>query len=408
MKGIHLAAAMATVLSFSRPALALTGTIAVTTTANSDTTSDGRCALVEAMKAANGTGTYHECSAIGSGALTITIPSTSQPISSSAALAPNKPLVISGAGLTATTINFTANTSSGCGVLAVNGANLDLRNLTLQQSSGLTLTGICGQTTTGTGPVITLAGVRVRSFQNSGVIMSAGDVQGTNVIIQNNHTFLSGGGIAILDGAQMETFTNLSLIGNFADGSGGGLYRTRLSSGNGNIYNGTISGNQAGIGGGIFAGAGNPYLEVHFTTIVSNTAFDKGGGIYVDTDCHGGTAFEIFDSVVASNDAQYAGPNFYAECYGFALSTRTLWGGASDQYMGNINSLGGDKTIIQDTVGTVFSSLSNTGAPYFLPAYPPRSTSDARNMAACGSTADVRGVSRPQGPGCDSGAWEVP
>jgi predicted outer membrane repeat protein len=407
MRSISLAFGLVMLATFSRSALALTltGTISVNTTGNADNAFDGKCALVEAMKAANMNGNYHECHVSGTGPLTVTLPTTATPITSNVAIAPNKPITIKGAGLTATTIAFSANTTSGCGVLAVDN-DLTLQNLTIQQNSGLFLTGVCGKTSTGQAePGITLLGVRVRSFLMGGVGMQAGGVSGTNVIIRDNHTPGNGGGIGIFTDGSMGTFTNLSLIGNFADGFGGGLYREGWS--NGNIINGTISGNQASAGGGIYTVTVTNYLQVFQTTIASNNATNSGGGIYVGTDCGSGTPFSIDSSVVVSNTATFGGANFYAQCPGYANSTHTLWGGPFDEFMNNIGLGDGDKTIIQDTVTTEFFPLSNTGSPYFLPAYPLRSTSDAVNQAVCYGQPDVRGVSRPQGLGCDSGAWEI-
>lgn len=406
MKVKALVGGVATVLAVSSSAFALQGTITVNTTSNADTTTDARCSLVEAMKAANGSGNYHECHASALGALTIALPSGA--IASAQSLQPTKPLIIRGAGLTATTISFTANSNSGCGVLAFDGNNVTLQNLTIQQSAGLSLTGVCGRSSTGQSvPMITLNGVRIQSFQNAGVTIFAGTLAGTNVIVQNNSTSGSGGGIGIFSPGQMATITNLSLIGNTAGGWGGGLYRDTFVIGNTNIYNGTISGNQAPLGGGIFCGTDGEYLQVHDTVIASNHASISGGGIYVATNCQTGTPFQIDNSVVVSNSASTSGPNFYVDCPGFANSSYTLWGGPLD-YVDNVGDGTGDKTIVQDTAGTVFFPLSNSGSPYFLPAYQPRPDSDARNMALCRGRVDVRGASRPQGPGCDSGAWEVP
>jgi predicted outer membrane repeat protein len=145
---------------------------------------------------------------------------------------------------------------------------------------------------------------------------------------------------------------------------------------------------------------------VHTTVIASNSATNSGGGIYVATDCGSGTPFYIDNSVVVSNTAPF-GPNIYLDCPDFASSSYTLWGGPLD-FVGNVADGTGDKTIVQDTVTSEFFPISNSGSPFFLPAYQLRSTSDARNMAQCVYTTDVRGVARPQGPGCDAGAWEVP
>ena len=87
-----------------------------------------------------------------------------------------------------------------------------------------------------------------------------------------------------------------------------------------------------------------------------------------------------------------------------------MWGGPFDEYMNEIAIEGPTRTIQQATVSSEFSPLSNTGSPYFLPVYPLKSTSYAVSFAVCenpiNQPKDERGVSRPQGPGCDCGAWE--
>jgi fibronectin-binding autotransporter adhesin len=249
--------------------------------------------------------------------------------------------------------------------------------------------------------------VRIQSFQNGGVAIAAGTLDGTNLIVQNNHTFGSGGGIGVFSPGVLGQLNNVSLIGNFADGSGGGLYRDPISVGNSNITNGTISGNQAGLGGGIFMGTDGDYLQLHWSVIGSNHAFSSGGGIYVASNCSSGSALTIYDSVVEGNSADGGGQSFYADCPGFANSIYTLWGSPLDGFINDINMDAGSQVLSQATIQNDFSPLSNTGAPYFLPVYVPTSTSDARNMAQCPGPVDVRGVARPQGPGCDVGAWEV-
>jgi hypothetical protein len=393
-------------LTICKAGIAFAGTISVTTTSNADS-SNGQCSLVEAMKAVNGNGNYKDCHVSGSVPYTINI-IPSGTITSSVALVPNKTLTIHGTGLTTTTIAFSANTTSGCGVVAT-ASNLTLQNMTLQpNSSGLFLTGVCGPDDPSLGnPAITLEGVRIRSFTNRGVLLRSGDLAGHDITVQNNSTPGNGAGIAVLEGATLSIIRNISIVGNSAsEGYGGGLFR--LGGGNGNISNCTITGNYAGDGGGIYTDSNLPYLTLRFCTIASNSAWNVGGGIYVSG---GGTPPTFNSSVIVSNTAP-AGANFY-DPLGLpnaANSENCLWGGPFDTSFNDINfGSSPNLTIQQATVSTEFSALSNTGSPYVLPIFPLRSTSSAVNLGACNTTfapKDERGVARPQGPGCDSGAWE--
>jgi len=282
---------------------------------------------------------------------------------------------------------------------------LILQNLTVQQNSGLSLTGICG-----IGARVTLMGVRVQNFQNSGVIMSAGDLSAlinspftpsSNIQIQNNHTFESGGGIAILPGTSMKV-SNISFLNNFADGSGGGLFMS--GDGNSSIDNCTFSGNQASLGGGIYS-VPSQYLETTNCTFANNNAFTTGGGIM--TDVSRGATIHLNACILLSNTAPaQQGPNFAGPPVGAAASQFTLYGGPFDELSDGISYGDGDQTIQQWTASQEFTGLSNTGAPFFLSIFPLKSTALSVDSSNCFNPTDERGVARPRGPTCDKGAFE--
>jgi hypothetical protein len=392
------------VVAFSSSSVALAGEINVNTLNNVDQ-SGGGCSLIEAIIAVNGSGRYRECNAGPvPGPHTVKLP---QGTMFSGAIVPNKAVTIVGTGLATSAISFNVNTGSGCGIVAFKN-NLTLRNLTISQTSPPFLSGICGvQDATMAAFDVLLEGVRVQSFQNGGVRLFAGTLSGKNVLVQNNSTPGSGAGIAIFEDASLSTIENLALINNVAGGVGGGLYRD--TNGLGNIVNGTISGNRAPLGGGIYTSNATAYLELRHVTIAANSASNSGGGIYVATDGNG-TPLKVINSVIVGNTATFGGANF-CDSGGLpnaAHSFNSVWGGPFDEFTNDINfNMAPNRTIQQATVSSEFSALLNPGAPFFLPVYSLKATSAAVSFAPCGVVpTDQRGVSRPQGPGCDSGAFE--
>ena len=136
-------------------------------------------------------------------------------------------------------------------------------------------------------------GIRVRI--NSEVIVD-------NVVVTDNHTARSGGGIANLgtltvtnstfsmntavrDGGGLSSssssrfqLNNVTVSNNEADGLGGGVF---VINGTNDLTNVTLSGNFAGNGGGIaFAGTNATSVNLTHVTITDNTAQNEGGGIF--------------------------------------------------------------------------------------------------------------------------------
>jgi hypothetical protein len=238
--------------------------------------------------------------------------------------------------------------------------------------------------------------------------------------------------------------THVNFVGDW--GQGGGIYNVTDSTTK--ITDSTISGNSAPLaGGGIFAGTDST-LEVTNSTISDNRA-PWGGGIYKDW---GGT-FTVVNSTFFDNYADYVGggvfnsadskvanSTFFGNGAGSGGGAIELWldtltlsgtiltnslsGGNCHSEYGYSRLNNGDYNI-EDGTSCGFSeanhSLSNTdplldparlqdnGGPTQTIALLPGSPAvDLVGQDVCPPpSTDQRGVERPQGEACDSGAFEL-
>ncbi len=215
---------------------------------------------------------------------------------------------------------------------------------------------------------------------------------GSRVTITNST--LSGNSSSGLDGGGIEnggtlTVTNTTLSGNSALSQGGGINNESTLT----VTNSTLSGNSAGFGGGI---RNNGTLIVNSSTLADNSAF-SGGGIQNDA------TLTVKGTLVVSNPG--------GNCGGGAVTSAGY-------------NLSDDAACMRDfTQPTDINStpaqldpkgLQNNGGPTQTIALLSTSPAvDAIPVAACTDTngtaiaADQRGVTRPQGSGCDIGAFEL-
>jgi hypothetical protein len=173
------------------------------------------------------------------------------------------------------------------------------------------------------------------------------------------------------------------------------------------LLNSTVSGNSASFGGGIANSPDNGAAGVGLrnTTVTDNSASQQGGGIYQDgpmnDEDYGFIA--LVSSLVAGNRAP-AGPDLVV-LTGFLQARFNLIGvgGGSSLTDGmDGNQVGTAATPIDPRLG----ALADNGGPTHTHALLLGSPAiDAGSTADCPST-DQRGVSRPQGPGCDMGSYE--
>ena len=145
---------------------------------------------------------------------------------------------------------------------------------------------------------LALSGVTVRNGDNSlggGGILNGGTLILTNAVLDRNRTAFRGGGLANSGSSAVATLIDVSVTNN----------RAPTAAGIDNINNGvlsltsvTVSGNAATSSGGGVAqtGSGSPSITLTNVTIASNTATSHGAGI----DLSGGT-ITLRDSIVANN-----------------------------------------------------------------------------------------------------------
>ncbi|NJN16318.1 MAG: family 16 glycosylhydrolase [Oscillochloris sp.] len=214
-------------------------------------------------------------------------------------------------------------------------------------------------------------------------------------IVRNNSTTDSdGGGIYGFTGSLI-ILERSAVIGNTAGNVGGGL-RTL---GEAQIENSTISGNTsvAWHGGAVFHTDGLLRLT-HSTVAANNAPAGTGGGIFVGTFGPNGAQVELLGSVLAGN----SGDQCFRGFFGPGPITITSQGG----------NLASDGTCVLEAAGDqpgvdpLLAALADNGGPTLTHALSAGSPAiDAAAAATCPAV-DQRGVSRPQGAGCDSGAFE--
>jgi hypothetical protein len=218
-----------------------------------------------------------------------------------------------------------------------------------------------------------------------GIENVGGTLTVTNSTISGNGSYQGGG---IDNQLGVLTISNSTVSGNSApSGNGGGIE----SNGTLSISNSTINGNSAGgAGGGITNYAGT--LTVSNSTLSSNSA-TQGSGIYGAPNPH--SKVSLVGTIVANNTGSFNCAGSIAEILGYNLD--------SDGSCGF--------TLTTDITGTdpLLGPLADNGGPTQTMALLPGSPAiDRGGTAANGCPAtDQRGVTRPQGPACDIGAFEL-
>ncbi len=267
---------------------------------------------------------------------------------------------------------------------------------------------------------------------NSAVTLNNVTVSGNDA---NGGDAGNGGGIYFTSfGGSIDT-TNSRINTNTAGSSGGGLY----VSGPATVTTTTVNGNTSSYGGGIY---NSDSLTLTRSTVSGNTANSYGGGIYQVS-----TA-SITNSTLSGNRALGGGSNYGGGIWveddtnltnvtiantiaggGLGLESGTVntlntlivnnTGGDCTGDESNINNLGGnrdrDDTCKSTTPAFDFATdaspligpLQDNGGPTRTHALLGGSPAIDAGLAAGCPGSDQRGQSRPQGPGCDVGAFEV-
>jgi CSLREA domain-containing protein len=203
-----------------------------------------------------------------------------------------------------------------------------------------------------------------------------------NVAEDLNFTNAEGGGL-LLQGAPA-TITNSTLSGNRAR-NGGGIH---VQGSTVTLTNSTLSGN-TGSGAGAIDSTNGTLTLTHVT--IANNAGSPGGLRHFSFD---GTLKVTFRNTLLSGNAN-------ASCEGVPASTLVSTGGNVDSGTSCGFAAPADRSNASPRLGP----LESNGGPTFTHAL--LSGSDAIDLVTAGCAAtDQRGVARPKGSGCDSGAYE--
>jgi hypothetical protein len=251
---------------------------------------------------------------------------------------------------------------------------------------------------------LTIDGLTVRGGSSGAV--GAG-VQGVGDVVINQSTIrdnTAGGGVFAFGDL---TVTDSTIVDNTSFGDGGGLAGDTVT-----VDGSTIARNLAfDAGGGVYASVGA--VSVTNSTIVGNTAEDgAGGGVRSDS------VASIESSTIVANRAG-DGANVFAEDGAITYDSSIIGLGAGGA---DCSSPGADvsqgQNVGQDgscapSVGSDVTDLHPMVAPLASNGYitetmrtvSPSPAIDIQN-GPCSPTTDQRNTARPQGGGCDSGAFE--
>lgn len=235
-----------------------------------------------------------------------------------------------------------------------------------------------------------------------GGIASTGSLEIDHSAVDENFATGRGGGIS---NAGDFDLNNSSLVENVSQDFGGGI----CSSGSLTAVNVTLSLNQGRFGGGMGLTGGTSLL-LHVTIFDNSVVMEPGnasggGGINL-----WGGELTIQNSVVAANRYTSGESGPFQDCISFpgysvlhssgnnliGIAEGCEWAAAAGDQTGTLDQPLDPLLLPLQTAGITRYALPGADSPLI----------DTASMVGC-PAADQRGVSRPQGPGCDIGAVEV-
>ncbi len=229
---------------------------------------------------------------------------------------------------------------------------------------------------------------------NSTAAAQTGGIMNHGVATLNDST-VSNNGDGGIDNFGPLTLNNSTVSGN----TGPGITNNNLLT----LSNSTVSGNTGYFGGGGINNAGT--LTVSDSTVSGNSAFNRGGGIY-----NTGT-LTLARSLIAGNSAPAQG-NEIANTGTINTANFNLFGHSGQSNAQAFYSFTpGGSDIIATSDGTTPTALAAILAPLAVDSgvlvHALVTSSPAIDAAPSGLATDQRGVSRPQGPAFDIGAFEL-
>jgi hypothetical protein len=237
--------------------------------------------------------------------------------------------------------------------------------------------------------VLELTGLTLTGAKASAVLMFGGGntVRATRVTFAGNEGVQGGavnvgGGTLALDGSTLSG--NRAVGGMGQDSRGGAIYATGAATPV-SLTNSTASGNAAGAGNAFYV-TNSASLDLGFSTVGGNTNLSGAVGA-------GG-------EVVLSGATGRTGSSILAGCQGQFTSL----GNNVDAGQACFSPVAGDRTATDPRLGP----LQNNGGPTDTRALGAGSPAIDAAGPCPPPASDQRGVTRPQGPRCDVGAFEAP
>jgi hypothetical protein len=346
-------------------------------------------------------------------------------------------------------LNSTPNIEFGSGAgIANSGSRGGSATMSIQHSQVISNT--AGLTSGGIGSGVTLSGTAHLTVSYSDIVGNQviGDpadgntgfgggiantvvlstTSGTSIItithssIHNNSAVNGGGVGASLAGAigfvdMRTTIEDSAIYSNTASGTGeqrgngGGIANLDATF---ILRNSTVSGNRAsgggsqtsGLAGGLLNGsfAIPAQLTVENSTIANNQAIAGGGLTNVKLSASASATTSFRNSIMANNtDLSGFGPNCLNPNLGAGAATLT----SNDHNLDSGVTCGFTQSGDRVNADPLLGPLADNGGPTWTHALMDNSPAiDAAGSATCPAT-DQRGVARPQGQGCDIGAYEA-
>ncbi len=350
----RIAPLLATVLLLVGAAPAAAETFSVTTTVDSTGACSGaNCPSVRSALAAAGTTDEPD---------TIVVPPGNYEITGGE-LTVDTNVTIRGAGARATRIFMSPEFPDR--VFDIAAVVATISHLTMEGGTAFDFTGFFGGNLRNSGGNLTLDHVRVTggsAYSGGGISNNTGTMVIEHSLIDDNEA-LQGGG----DSGGIQNFGTTNVPGDLT------------------VRDSTVSNNRAFNGGGIFAwGDGTKITRVVRTTVVGNQANTRGG---LGPGGEPGHTFTVQGSIIAGNTPDNCvTPLPVSEGGNVVSNSDCQFAAASD--------------IVADPQLTLF-----TGGETDVFAI--AATSPAVDRAGACAGTDQRGLARPQGAACDSGAYEL-
>lgn len=232
-----------------------------------------------------------------------------------------------------------------------------------------------------------------------GGIANRGTLTLTHTTLRDNTSGVNSGGGGLWNNGTA-TLTHNTLSGNHTDGGGGGVW----NNGTATLTNNTLSGNDASGGGGLYS---TNTITLTNNTIWGNIGLGGGGGLWnqatatlVRNMIVGNISFESQQAEVWHQAGTINGNNYNVVGYGGnSHSTGFVVAGSDVIPTGELTTV--LAATLADNGGATLTHALVTGSPAIDIAPAEDCT------AAPVQGVDQRGITRPQGAGCDAGAVEA-